>query len=77
MKHKMSITLSEAVLRAVDRRAERFRNNRSGFIERAVRSYLADLDRKERDAEELARINRHAARLNQEAEDVLAYQVIP
>lgn len=43
--------------------------------ENAVRAFIAALAHKERDARELDVINRHADWLNQEAEDVLAYQV--
>ncbi|MBI4559011.1 MAG: hypothetical protein HY706_15620 [Candidatus Hydrogenedentes bacterium] len=49
--------------------------NRSDFIERAVRVYLAQLSREEEEARDLAILNRHADRLNQEAADVLVYQV--
>ncbi len=42
----------------------------------AVRVFLAQLKRRERDARDLEIINRNADALNAEAEDVLAYQVI-
>ncbi|MEW5986806.1 MAG: ribbon-helix-helix domain-containing protein [Chloroflexota bacterium] len=74
MKVKTSITLSEELLPTVDELARQFKN-RSEFIEAAVRAFIAALAHNERDARELDLINRHADWLNQEAEDVLAYQV--
>jgi len=76
MKVKTSITLSEDLLEAVDRRAGQFKN-RSDFIEAAIRAYLAQIIRDEQNAKDLAILNSQADRLNQEAADVLAYQVIP
>ena len=76
MKVKTSITLSEDLLEAVDRQATRFKN-RSDFIEAAIRSFIAQRLRDERNARDLAILNKQADRLNREAADVLAYQVIP
>jgi metal-responsive CopG/Arc/MetJ family transcriptional regulator len=76
MKRKTSITLSEEILEAIDRRSGDAKN-RSDFIETAVRSYIAKLIRDEQNAKDLAIINQHADRLNREAADVLAFQVIP
>ena len=76
MKLKTSITLSEDILAAIDKRAGQFKN-RSDFIEAAIRAYIERLFRAEQDARDLAIINRRADRLNQEAVDVLAYQIIP
>ena len=76
MKRKTSITLSEEILEAIDHRSGDSKN-RSDFIETAVRSYIAKLIRDEQNAKDLAIINQHAARLNSEAADVLAFQVIP
>jgi len=76
MKVKTSITLSEDVLEAIDRRSAQFKN-RSDFIEAALRAFLAQIIRDEQNATDLAILNRQAERLNQEARDVLAYQVIP
>lgn len=73
MKVKTSITLSDTMLASIDRHAGKGAN-RSGFIEIAVRSYIASLVRKQQNARDLAIINRHAARLNREAKDVLDYQ---
>ncbi len=76
MKVKTSITLSEDLLEAIDKRSGPFKN-RSDFIEAAIRAYIAQMAREERNAKDLAILNRQADRLNQEAADVLAYQVIP
>ncbi|RPJ17094.1 MAG: ribbon-helix-helix protein, CopG family [Desulfobacteraceae bacterium] len=74
MKTKTSVTLSEDLLDAIDQRAGQFKN-RSDFIETAVRAFLAQMIRDEQNARDLAIINRRADYLNQEAIDVLAYQV--
>jgi metal-responsive CopG/Arc/MetJ family transcriptional regulator len=76
MKIKTSITLSEELLEAIDKHASAARN-RSIFIEAAVRAYLIQLDREEREARDLSIISRHAKRLNQEAAEVLEFQTIP
>ena len=76
MKRKTSITLSEDVLEAIDKRSGDAKN-RSDFIETAIRSYIAKLIRDEQNQKDLDIINRHADRLNIEAADVLAFQVIP
>ena len=74
MKIKISVTLSEDLLEAIDQRAGQFKN-RSDFIETAVRTFLAQMIRDEQNARDLAIINRRADYLNQEAADVLDYQV--
>ena len=75
MKVKTSITLSEDLLEAIDQRAAQFKN-RSDFIESAIRAFIAQVFREEQNAKDLAILNREAERLNQEAIDVLSYQVI-
>ncbi|MEW6378646.1 MAG: ribbon-helix-helix domain-containing protein [bacterium] len=76
MKVKTSITLSEDLLRALDQRSRSGRyKNRSEFIETAVRSFIAEAIRNEQNARDLEIINRHADELNEEAEDVLFYQI--
>lgn len=74
MKVKTSVTLPADLLRALDRAAGG-QGNRSRLIERAVREMLAARQRAERDARDVEIINRHADRLNDEAADVLGYQV--
>lgn len=73
MKLKTSITLSEDVLKTL-RRASRKGESRSETIERLLREGLAARARQAADERDLALINRHADRLNAEAEDVLDYQ---
>ncbi len=75
MKVKTSITISEELLQRVDERALQFKKNRSDFIEAAVWAFIGQLIRDEQDAKDLETINRRAEFLNQEAADVLAYQV--
>ncbi len=73
MKTKTSITLSDDLIRAIDKLAGKSKN-RSEFIETAVRTYIAQMIRQERNARDLEIINQRADRLNEEALDVLAYQ---
>ena len=73
MKVKTSITLSEDLLKAVDTMAGK-PGQRSEFIERALRGYIAEVERAQRSIRERECINRRAVRLNSEAEDVLGYQ---
>ena len=74
MKLKTSITLSDHLLKDVDRRSKG-RQSRSEFIETAVAAYLEHLAWQERNAKDLRVINQNASRLNKEAADVLTYQV--
>lgn len=75
MKVKTSITLSEDLLRAIDEYARGYKKSRSEFIEEAVRVFVRQLIRRQQDARDLEIINHRADYLNQEAMDVLAYQV--
>ena len=72
MKVKTSITLSEDIVKRIDRLAGRD-GSRSEIIEKVLRTYLGDLDRHRRDARELELLNRHADELNREALDVLEF----
>jgi metal-responsive CopG/Arc/MetJ family transcriptional regulator len=74
MKIKTSITLSEDLVKAIDEYAREY-NNRSAFIEEAVRVFIKQLMRRQQDARDLKIINQRADYLNQEAMDVLTYQV--
>jgi metal-responsive CopG/Arc/MetJ family transcriptional regulator len=49
--------------------------NRSTLIERAIREFLAAQARRQQDLRDLDILNRRADALNEEAEDVLSYQV--
>lgn len=75
MKVKTSVTLSEDILKAIDEQSGV--QNRSEFIENAVRNYIIQVIRQRQNAKDLAIINRQAERLNEEAADVLSYQVVP
>jgi metal-responsive CopG/Arc/MetJ family transcriptional regulator len=74
MKIKTSITISKEILHSVDKYTGE-KKNRSEFIEKAIRSYINQLIRDEQNAKDLEILNNNAERLNQEAEEVLMYQV--
>jgi metal-responsive CopG/Arc/MetJ family transcriptional regulator len=74
MKCKTSITLSEDLLREIDKHGKEFKS-RSEFLEIAARAFLDRLTRMKAERRDLAIINRRADALNAEAEDVIAYQV--
>jgi len=73
MKAKISLMLSEELLKAVDKCAEQQKRTRSYFIEAAVRAFIERLIRSEQNARDLDIINRNAGFLNQEARVVLEY----
>jgi metal-responsive CopG/Arc/MetJ family transcriptional regulator len=77
MRVKISATLSEELLRAIDDRAKREERTRSDLIEAALWAFIERRTRKEQNAHDLATINRHAGFLNKEAADVLEYQPCP
>ncbi len=74
MKRKTSITLDEDVMAAVEA-AARAGENRSQVIERLLRESLAARERAALDARDRSIIDAHAEALNEEAIDVLGYQV--
>ena len=74
MKIKTSITISEELLKVIDQQSKKFKN-RSEFIETVLRTFITQMFRSEQNSKDLEIINRRAAELNQEAEDVLTYQV--
>lgn len=73
MKLKTSVTLSEDVVRGLDR-AKRRGESRSEAIERLLRESLRAEARRAADLRDAALINAHAEQLNAEAADALAYQ---
>jgi metal-responsive CopG/Arc/MetJ family transcriptional regulator len=73
MKEKTSVTLSTEVLTGIDRMAGS-KQSRSAFIEGVLRQYLRERERAQRDARDIGLINRHAKRLNRDAEDGLEDQ---
>jgi metal-responsive CopG/Arc/MetJ family transcriptional regulator len=73
MKAKTSLTLSEDVVRSLDKLAGP-KVSRSAFIEKILRDFLNRRDQARRDAREVAAINKHAAQLNAEMSDALSFQ---
>jgi metal-responsive CopG/Arc/MetJ family transcriptional regulator len=73
MRVKTSITLSEDILKLIDRMTRKG-ESRSEAIERLLRESLAAQARRVADLKELALINKNADQLNAEVEDVLRYQ---
>jgi metal-responsive CopG/Arc/MetJ family transcriptional regulator len=73
MKEKTSVTLSKEVLSGIDRVAGA-KQSRSAFIEAVLHQYLRDRARAQRDARDVEIINRHAEKLNRDAEDGLEDQ---
>ena len=74
MKVKASVTLSDDLLAALAR-CEGLFCSRSEFLEAAAWAYLRQIPCDERDARDLEILNRRADKLNEEAADVLDYQV--
>jgi metal-responsive CopG/Arc/MetJ family transcriptional regulator len=74
MKTKTSVTLDGRLLRSIDKHASEYRS-RSEFIEAAVGHFIRSLERQKAEQRDLAILNGGADALNEEAEDVLAYQV--
>ncbi|MBY0564783.1 MAG: ribbon-helix-helix domain-containing protein [Hyphomonadaceae bacterium] len=73
MKVKTSLTLSEDVIDAIDKLAGPGAS-RSAYIEKILQDFLDGRARERRIAREAAAINLHAAQLNQEMMDALAFQ---
>lgn len=74
MKVKTSVVLSDELLQEMEPYIPYY-HSRSELIECAIRAFLTQLVRKEQDSRELKLINQYADELNQEALDVLDYQV--
>jgi metal-responsive CopG/Arc/MetJ family transcriptional regulator len=73
MKAKTSLTLSEDLVKSLDKLAGP-KVSRSAFIENILRDFLNRRAQARRDAREVAAINRHAAQLNAEMSDALSFQ---
>ena len=73
MKEKTSVTLSKEVLAGIDRLVGP-KQSRSAFIEAVLSQYLRKRARAQVEARDLELINEAADELNEEVEDVLAYQ---
>ena len=76
MKVKTSITVEKNLLETVDKLSGK-NKNRSEFIEAAIQAYIVERTRAAGNARDLDLINESADILNQEALDVLDYQVAP
>jgi metal-responsive CopG/Arc/MetJ family transcriptional regulator len=74
MKTKTSVTLDGGLLRGIDEHADEYRS-RSAFIEAALEHFIRHLERQQAEQRDLEILNRRADALNEEAEDVLSYQV--
>ena len=61
-------------MEGIDEHATEYRS-RSEFIEAAVENFIRHLERQEAEKRDLDILNRRADALNEEAGDVLAYQV--
>jgi metal-responsive CopG/Arc/MetJ family transcriptional regulator len=74
MKVETSITVEKDLLDAVDKLSGKDKT-RSEFIEAAIKAYLSQIARHMQNAKDLEIINERADDLNEEALDVLDYQV--
>jgi metal-responsive CopG/Arc/MetJ family transcriptional regulator len=74
MKVKTSITLSEDILKFLEKESRKG-ESRSEVIDRLLRETITTNHRQAREAKDLELINKHIDELNKEAEDVLEYQV--
>ena len=74
MKVKTSITVDGRLVRGLDEHAREFKS-RSEFIEAAIEHFITHLDRQAAEQRDLDILNKRADALNEEARDVLAYQV--
>ena len=73
MKLKTSVTLSEDILKMIDK-AARHDESRSQTIDRLLRERLAAIARQAADDHDRALIDQHAAKRNAELRDTLGHQ---
>ena len=73
MKLKTSVTLSEEIVKTIDRLARKG-ESRSAIVERLVRESLAARAKQAAADRDRALLDAHADALNAEVEDVLRYQ---
>jgi metal-responsive CopG/Arc/MetJ family transcriptional regulator len=73
MKVKTSITLSKEILDLIEKNIEKT-ENRSRFIENAIRYYMKHYQQSIRDEKDLSILNENYQELNKEAIDVLDFQ---
>ena len=74
MNVETSVTLSEEAIEAIVQRTGNDRD-RSEFIESAIWAYIHQIIHHDQEQRDLEILNQHAERLNEEADDVLTYQV--
>lgn len=74
MKSKTSLTLSEDLVASIDKLAGP-KMSRSAYIEQILREFVDRRAQARKIARDVAAINRHAAQLNSEMSDALAFQV--
>ena len=74
MKVKTSITISKEIIKEIDELSSQY-GSRSVLIEQAIREFLDAEARRRRDLQDIDILDRNADALNQEAVDVLSYQV--
>lgn len=73
MKAKTSLTLSEDLVKTLDKLAGP-KVSRSAFIEDILRDFVNRRAAARRDARAVAAINKHSAQLNTEMSDTLSFQ---
>jgi metal-responsive CopG/Arc/MetJ family transcriptional regulator len=73
MKAKTSLTLSEDLVKTLDKLAGP-KVSRSAFIENILRQFVDRRIAARRDARAVAHINKHATQLNAEMSDTLSFQ---
>lgn len=74
MRVKTSITLSESLINTLDKLSGSYKS-RSEFIEIALWAFVKKLNRDRQNLKDLEILNRRSDYLNQEANDVLSYQI--
>jgi len=74
MKVKTSIALSDTLLKEIDEMVE-YSHDRSTLIEEALRDYIERNKKPSTSQRDLELLNNFADELNQEAVEVLSYQV--
>jgi metal-responsive CopG/Arc/MetJ family transcriptional regulator len=74
MKVKTSVTLSGELVHSIDQYGKDYKN-RSDFIEAAVQTFIKQIIRRQQDSHDIEIINQNESRLNEEASDVLDYQI--
>ena len=74
MKIKTSITISDSLIKQIDNYLGSS-GSRSALIEQALREFLSTKAQQVREAKDLEILNNRAKALDEEANDVLTYQV--